>query len=99
MTVYGHPETERAFKEAWQKSGKKLDMGKSCVRFKNAEALALDVIGSTIRRVSAKAYVANYLALLEQRGSKHGTQSATVTKPAAKDARKKSSRKKSRTKS
>src|SRR5215471_5374947 len=34
MNVYGDPATEKWFRAAWQASGKKLDMGKSCVRFK-----------------------------------------------------------------
>src|SRR4051812_37152315 len=37
--VYGS-ERERAFREAWAKTGKKLDMGKACVRFKKPEDLA-----------------------------------------------------------
>src|SRR3954452_8277978 len=33
MAVYGHGDTGAWFREAWAKTGKKLDMGKSCVRF------------------------------------------------------------------
>ena len=33
----------------YKKSGKKLDMGKGCVRFKKLEDLALDVIRRTTR--------------------------------------------------
>ena len=33
MCVYGDEECERWFRESWAKSGKKLDMGKACVRF------------------------------------------------------------------
>lgn len=60
MCLYSDPETERRFREAWAKTGKKLDMGKSCIRFKNAEDLALDVIGETIRKVPVKVYLARY---------------------------------------
>jgi hypothetical protein len=31
--VYGNPTTERWFKNRWAETGKKLDMGKSCVYF------------------------------------------------------------------
>jgi hypothetical protein len=55
--VYGHPENERWFHKAWAKTGKKLDMGKSCVPFKKLEDLALDVIGESIRRVPASAFI------------------------------------------
>lgn len=47
MNVYGDPATEQWFRKAWQASGKKLDMGKSCVRFKKLEDAPLDVIGHT----------------------------------------------------
>jgi hypothetical protein len=46
----------------YQKSGKKLDMGKGCVRFKSLEDLALDVVGRTVARVSAEEHMANYRA-------------------------------------
>jgi len=45
------------FREAWAKTGKKLDMGKSCIRFKKVEDLALDVIGEAVRRVPAAKYI------------------------------------------
>ena len=37
------------FISEYQKSAKKLDMGKGCVRFKSLEDLALDVVGRTAR--------------------------------------------------
>jgi hypothetical protein len=58
MCVYGASEHSQWFQEAWAKTGKKLDMGKACVRFKKVEDLALDVIGEAIRRVPAKKYIA-----------------------------------------
>lgn len=60
MCVYGSPELRSWFEQAWRKSAKKLDMGKSCVRFQKAEDLALDVIGAAIRRVPAQKYIAEY---------------------------------------
>jgi hypothetical protein len=58
MSLYGSGEQLKWFKEEWKKAGKKLDMGKSCIRFKKLEDLALDVIGEAIRRVPAKKYIA-----------------------------------------
>ena len=46
----------------FKKSGKKLDMGKGCIRFKSLEDLALDVVGRTVARVSAEEHMANYQA-------------------------------------
>lgn len=48
------------FVEAWKKTGKKLDMGKACVRFKKIEDVPLEVVGELIRRVPAKVYVERY---------------------------------------
>ena len=50
------------FTSEYKKSGKKLDMGKGCVRFKSLEDLALDVVGRTVARVSAEEHMANYRA-------------------------------------
>jgi hypothetical protein len=61
--VYG-PDLEKPFREAWAKTGKKLDMGKSCVRFKKVEDLALDVIGASIRHVSARKFIDYYESVL-----------------------------------
>ena len=60
MNVYGDGPTAKAFKEGFKKAGKKLDMGKSCVRFKTAEDLPLDVIGKTIAATSVKEFVGRY---------------------------------------
>jgi Domain of unknown function (DU1801) len=57
MCVYGQAPLAQWFREAWAKTGKKLDMGKACVRFKKVEDLALDVIGEAIRRVPVKRYL------------------------------------------
>jgi Domain of unknown function (DU1801) len=57
MCAYGDSTLSKWFREAWAKTGKKLDMGKSCVRFKKLDDLALDVIGELIKRVPAKKYV------------------------------------------
>jgi hypothetical protein len=62
MNVYGDPAMETWFRKAWQASGKNLDMGKSCVRFKKLEDVPLDVIGQVIARTPVK----NYIARLDQ---------------------------------
>ena len=58
MTVYGDPATEKWFRRAWQAAGKKLDMGKACVRFKKLEDVPLEVIGQAIARVPVEKYIA-----------------------------------------
>src|SRR3989344_5122804 len=60
MNVYGNKETEKWFKDAYKKSGKKLDMGKSCVHFKKLDDLPLDVIGKTITLTSVDELIKVY---------------------------------------
>jgi hypothetical protein len=60
MTIYGHKETENWFVKAYKASGKKLDMGKSCVRFRKLDDLPLDVIGQAIARVPVENYIKAY---------------------------------------
>ena len=50
------------FRKAWVDSGKKLDMGKACIRFKKVEDLPLGVIGEAVRRVPAAKYIEFYQA-------------------------------------
>ena len=57
MCIYAHEALRSWFEQAWAKAGKKLDMGKSCVRFQKLDDLALDVIGEAIRRVPARKYI------------------------------------------
>ncbi len=58
MCCYGDPATEEWFRKAWAATGKKLDMGKCCVRFKKLEDVPLDVIGQVFARVPVEAYIA-----------------------------------------
>lgn len=63
MSLYEGQEEEGRFREEWAKTGKKLDMGKCCIRFKRVDDLALDLIGKTIKRTTVKKYIARYEAL------------------------------------
>jgi uncharacterized protein YdhG (YjbR/CyaY superfamily) len=58
--VYGDRELEAWFRERWARTGKKLDMGKSCVRFRRLEDVPLEVIGETIARSDLGSYVTRY---------------------------------------
>jgi hypothetical protein len=70
MTVYGDPATEKWFRQAWQASGKKLEMGKSCVRFKKLSDVPLEVIGQVIARTPVKKYIARIEQLVSARTKK-----------------------------
>src|SRR3954471_15674188 len=62
LSFYGHPTLSTWFTAEYKKSGKKLDMGKGCVRFNKLDDLALDVVGRTIARVPVEEHIANYRA-------------------------------------
>jgi Domain of unknown function (DU1801) len=57
MCLYSNANQLKRFESDWKKTGKKLDMGKSCIRFKKIEDLALSVIGETIRQTTARKYI------------------------------------------
>ncbi len=86
MTVYGDPKIEAAFRAGFKAAGKKLDMGKSCVRFKTADALALHVVADTLSKVTVDSYIAKYEAI------RASTKTAAKKKPAAKPKKKPASR-------
>jgi hypothetical protein len=58
MSNYG--DEEEWFRQEWQKTGKKLDMGKCCVRFRKLEDVPLELIGRTFKRMPAKKFIAYY---------------------------------------
>ena len=60
MGVYGSVESGKKFAAAFAAAGKKLDMGKSCVRFKTAADLALDAVGDSIASMTPDAFIAMY---------------------------------------
>lgn len=57
MCAYGDAGERAWLEQAWKAAGKKLDMGRSCLRFRKLEDLSLEVIGEAFRRVSAKAFI------------------------------------------
>ena len=63
MCVYQDAALLKKLKESFRKAGKKLDMGKSCIRFKSLDGLPLDVIGEFIARVPPDDFIARYEAV------------------------------------
>ncbi len=96
MCIYGHGEAESQFRTAWAKSGKKLDMGKACIRFKKLDDLALDVIAATLKRITLKKYVDFYIKSLAAQGKDPTGKKLAASKktPAKKTAAKKTAKKK-----
>lgn len=62
MAVYADSAEERALREAFAAAGKKLDMGKCCVRFKRAADLDLPALKRAVASISPKQFIAMYEA-------------------------------------
>jgi hypothetical protein len=60
MSAYGATEREGWLRDAFTRAGKKLDMGKSCVRFKSLDELPLPAIGEFIGSVPVETFIAFY---------------------------------------
>lgn len=60
--VYASAERTERLKARWAAAGRKLDMGKSCLRFKRAEDVAEAVLAETIRSIPVDRFIAEYEA-------------------------------------
>jgi hypothetical protein len=89
--VYQDPALLRELTEWYRRSGKRLDMGKACVRFKSLDDLPLDAVAAVIGRTSVDEFIATY------ERARAGTSSAKKTakkKPGQKAPAKKAPAKK-----
>ncbi|MEZ6036486.1 MAG: DUF1801 domain-containing protein [Planctomycetota bacterium] len=95
MGLYIDVDDGRWFEKAWKATGKKLDIGKSCVRFKRVDDVPLEVLAEALRRMPSRRYVAAYQAILAGRGKTAPARKATkkAAKKAAKTATKKTAKK------
>jgi hypothetical protein len=48
MGLYSDSDEAREFRDRWTAGGRKLDMGKSCLRYRKAEDLEMDLIKETV---------------------------------------------------
>ncbi len=62
MNIYSDAETERWFVDSYKSTGKRLDMGKSCVRFRKLENLPLELIGEAVARTPVDEWIRIYEA-------------------------------------
>ena len=90
MCVYGSAEDEGRLREGFARAGKRLDMGKSCVRFRTLDDLPLDVIGGVIAATPPDEYIAHYEAA--RKGARAGARRAGGKKSAGKTRRSRSKR-------
>ncbi len=64
--IYCDSKEESEFRNAYLETGKRLDMGKSCVRFKKLDDLPLELIGKTIKAITVKKFTDQYESMLSQ---------------------------------
>jgi len=61
MGMYAQPELLKWFTDEWSRMDLgKLDMGKSCVRFKKPGAIPLDLIGEVVAKMSSQQWIDVY---------------------------------------
>jgi hypothetical protein len=62
MGLYSEGPEESWFRRQYADRGMKLDMGKSCVRFKDLDEVPLDILGEAVAKVPAGEFIARYEA-------------------------------------
>ncbi len=60
MGCYSDTESESWFVQRYRATGKRLDMGKACVRFRTLDDLPLDLIGEAVSRTPVKDFIQLY---------------------------------------
>ncbi|MFP6634639.1 MAG: DUF1801 domain-containing protein [Dehalococcoidia bacterium] len=60
MNVYSDEAVERRFVDRYKGSGKRLDMGKACVRFKSLQDLPIDRVGEAIALTPVDRFIERY---------------------------------------
>lgn len=60
MCIYAHEESRMWFMDELKKRGKKLNIGKACIRFKKLDDLPLDLVGEAIAHASVEDYIKVY---------------------------------------
>jgi hypothetical protein len=58
--IYADPKLQRWFEQQYRATGKRLDMGKSCVRFKRLDDLPVELIGEAISKTPVDDFIAQY---------------------------------------
>jgi hypothetical protein len=60
MCAYQDSTQERLLKAGFERAGKRLDMGKSCIRFRRVEDLPLDIIARVVGSTTPEQFIAVY---------------------------------------
>jgi hypothetical protein len=60
MGLYSDSEQDRDFRARWAATGRKLDMGKSCLRFQRLDDLDLDLVAEVVASMPIETFLATY---------------------------------------
>jgi hypothetical protein len=66
MPVYASPALLRQLKAGFKAAGKRLDIGKACIRYERAEDLDLDTIGEVVASIPLEKWIAIAAAAWER---------------------------------
>ena len=67
MGIYSDPDLMKWFTEEYPKHATgKLDMGKSCIRFKNPKKIPFELLGELTTKVSVAEWIAKYESILKR---------------------------------
>jgi len=60
MCLYADAATERDFRTRWTAGGRRLNMGKSCLRYRRAAELDIDLVAEAAARFDAEEFIELY---------------------------------------
>jgi uncharacterized protein YdhG (YjbR/CyaY superfamily) len=67
MGIYSDPKLLKWFQKAYsERVSTKLDMGKSCIRFKNPSKIPMELIGQLVQRMTPKDWIERYESAIKK---------------------------------
>ena len=60
MGIYGDDKQRRRFESEYRKTGRRMDIGRCCVRFKKVEDLPLELVGEAVAAMSVEGFLSLY---------------------------------------
>ena len=69
-SIYMDEKLNQEFEDSYKKTGKRYDVGKSCVRFRKLDDLPLPLIGESIKAMEMKEFVTRTKGLSARKAKK-----------------------------
>ena len=80
MNIYASQETQKWFVDSYKATGKRMNMGKSCVRFRTLDDLPLDLIGEAVGKTPMEDWIKVYEASRRPRKRRGASKSRKTKK-------------------